>query len=230
MTIPLVALLMSSMLLAASSSAEQDEGDDRWRYMIGLLEIPSALGIFMSENSGQTPPKRAIKIYSAPTAKSSVVATVGDPEKLIQAKLSSEELGALVYKKRRGWYLIGLDDDKRTKGWVSPIDAGRFIPVDVLFISRLTYLNQHWDKRVWSLPRRGSASRRLRLKGEGNPLSYDVNITGTRRVRGELWLKVEVLGPGRCRGMNELAVIARGWTPAYTRKGELIAWYYSGGC
>jgi len=222
-----IAIVIGSMLLTNSISAQQEE--DRWRYMIGLLEIPSALGPFMSLNSERAPAKRAIKIYSAPSAKSRIIAVVDDPEKIAQAKLTSEELAALAFRKRNGWYLIGLEG-KRAKGWVSPADAGTFIPVDKLFIDKMTYLNHHWDKRLWRLPSRQSSYRRLRLKGDGTPPQYDVDITGARRVGGKLWLRIEALGPGRCRGMNEPKVIARGWVPAYTEGGALIAWYYSGGC
>lgn len=227
--IRVVVCLIGSMLLAASVRAQQEEEQDRRRYMIGLLEIPSVLGPFMSLDSERPTSKRAVKIYSAPTAQSKIIAVIDDPEKIASTKLSSEEIGAPAYKKRDGWYLIGLEEGN-ARGWISPTDAGAFIPVDRLFIERLAYLNEHWDKRLWSLPERGSSSRRLRLKGERTPPEYDVNITGTKRVGGKLWLRVEVLGPGRCRGLNEPRVIARGWVPAFTPRGELIAWYYSGGC
>lgn len=222
-----VALLACSLLLTAGISAQQEE--DARRYMIGLLEIPSVLGTFMSLNSEQTPASRPIKIYSAPTTKSRLVAVVDDREKIIWTKLTSEEFGAVAYQKKNGWYLIGLEGS-RARGWVSPSDAGKFIPVDRLLVDRMAYLNEHWDKRIWSLPSRASSTRRWRLKGEGNPPSYDVNITAAKRVKHILWLRIEILGPGRCRGLEEPKVIARGWVPAYTAKGDLVAWYYSGGC
>ena len=58
----------------------------------------------------------------------------------------------MTYQEKEGWYLIGLKDEKLTRGWVSQEDAGEFRPYENLIADSLTYLTKEWDGSIWKIP------------------------------------------------------------------------------
>ena len=226
-----ITLASVMLLLATSVSAQIGKQVEDTQHMIGLLEVPRLFGIYNLDSPSASPSSQgAIKLYSAPTTKAGVMAVAEKPEDIEAAEHAYEEKSAVTYKRHTGWYLIGVSTNSgTTKGWISAREAGAFYSLGRLLLRSMSYLTEHWDKRLWTLPTTLSRNKRIAIKGYGRPVHYDVNVISAKKKGHQLWLRVELLGPGRCSGV-EPKVIAKGWIPAYSRRGNLNAWFYSRGC
>jgi hypothetical protein len=109
--------------------------------------------------------------------------------------------------------------------WVSLEDAGPFRSLPELLMNGLAYLTNDWDRLL--VPEPGGIGLRIPTAPEG---FTDVVLIETREWQGALWLRIDVLGPGRCREPGQPPVMARGWIPAHASSGKPNAWFFSTGC
>ena len=210
-----------------SSSIEASKIIDEQQNMIGLLEIPSIFGI--ADPNG--PPgselpfyKKPIKVYSDPSMNSKIVKFVEGQNDLEMKEHGYEISSVIIYQEKEGWYLIGLENNKLNRGWVSPEDAGKFRPYEELIAESLTYLTKEWDGVIWKIPGINN-----KLESLINLSTRHVKIIETKKVDNKLWLQIEVLNPGWCT-FEDPKVINKGWIPAFSSKGHPNVWFYSRGC
>jgi hypothetical protein len=97
--------------------------------------------------------------------------------------------------------------------------------------SSLAYLDGDWDGRVWSdaggLTWVGSS-----LFGAGSAAArseYPVEIREVRATPSGPWLLVDLFAVSRCHE-PQAPVVHRGWIPAFSSRGRLVAGTYPGGC
>lgn len=212
-----------------SSSIEIDGSriTDNQQNMIGLLELPSIFGVADPNGPpGSTLPfnKKSIRIYSAPSINSTVIKLVECKNDLELKEHGYEVLSAVAYQQKKGWYLIGIKNNKLNKGWITPNDAGKFRPYEELIVNSLTYLTNEWDGIIRKVPAINSNFESLIKLSTGH-----VRIIATKKVDNKLWLQIELLNPGWCT-LEDPQVINKGWIPAFSLKDHPNVWFYSRGC
>jgi hypothetical protein len=130
-----------------------------------------------------------------------------------------EELAAIVLAEREDWYQLRLSDGA---AWLRAPAAASFYSLEKLYLEALTYLTEHWDRRLAQSP--GGALSHV----PGDDSQPDVEVLRSTRVNNEVWFYVAMVTP-RCTGEDEV-VIRRGWVPAHTKSGQNTIWFYSRGC
>lgn len=211
------------------SSLETDESRSityKQNNMIGLLELPSIFGIADPNGPpGSTLPfnKKIITVYNAPSMKSTVIKLIKCPDDLELREHSYEVLSVVTYQEKEGWYLIGIKNNKLTRGWICPEDAGKFRPYKELITDSLTYLTDEWDGIIWRTPDINSNSESIKEF----PTRH-VRIIETKKINNKLWLHIELLNPGWC-DLEDPKAIKKGWIPAFSKSCPNV-WFYSRGC
>ena len=134
-----------------------------------------------------------------------------------------ETPGAVVLDQQDDWFKIRLAEGE---AWIRGSSENRFMAIEDLLASNLTYIAEPDGKGLSSIP--GSTDR---------PISTDLLSTGrsvqlldSRSMNGELWLKVAVHAHSPCDSAEEPVTVAEGWLPAHTQTGVPIVWFYSRGC
>ncbi|MFC1567512.1 hypothetical protein ACFL3R_01575, partial [Thermodesulfobacteriota bacterium] len=210
----LVFLLIASELVVAEAVN---------RRVVGLVELPSVFGKFDPNGPpGLVPPAnvQAVQIYSHPSRNSPVVGKISGLESVETKEFDYEAPAAVVYKIVDGWVLIHITDSlKNGFGWVSPHERGSFHPLVDLLNSGLCYLEEDWDGVLYESTNTLKGIKRIRVDGERR----DINIVRSKEHQGVLWLEVELLGPGRCKGENP-EVLVKGWIPAHKKDGKTNIW------
>ena len=100
--------------------------------------------------------------------------------------------------------------------------------VSELLLGRLTYLNDEWNGRVFS-EAGGRTFTLSEIKGVRARGEYPVNLLELRSTDSGAWLRVEILGGDPCAD-TPTAPVHKGWIPAYSERGLLVAGYHPGGC
>lgn len=196
---------------------------------IGVLELPKVFG---SRDPNGPPgsrlstPSEPIKIFFQPKKDALVLSVVHKPEALKTVEFDYEESGVVVYQKNNGWYLIGLPHGA-SRGWVASRDAGTFHPIEELLVSGSAFLTKSWDGKIRNTP--GLSVPGKAVDYSNTPFEQDIKVVEAKRIDDRLWLRVELLTPGRCKGMD-VKSIASGWIPAYSESGHLTAWFNARGC
>jgi hypothetical protein len=213
---------LATPVLAEQAPAEALTG------LLGVLEIPKLI----SAPDPNAPPgsrlpvaPRPVRLYAGPDREARVVAVARRLEDLAVIEFAYEESGAAIFGRRDGWYLVGLARGGR--GWISPDDGGRFHSLPSLLSGHPAYLTGVWDGTVRRAPEASSKPNRVDLSSVA--FDRDINVVGTLPVGGRLWLEVELLPEGRCKG-TDVKPIARGWLPAHDHRGRLNVWFYPRGC
>jgi hypothetical protein len=216
------------LALLLYSACAPSWGDNAAPRIVGLLELPSVFGTRDPDGPpGLTPPARpsTIPLHSQPGSKAPIVIEVSDPGSIEAQEFDYEALAAVAYAVSDEWVLIRVKQgSKYTEGWIPPRHRGPFHPILNLLKEGLTYSTKDWDGVLLESPGASGAGRRVRP----DPLEMDINILETKAVQGTVWLKVELLGPGRCNGTPK--VIAQGWLSLYAKSGKPNAWFRSRGC
>jgi hypothetical protein len=188
--------------------------------VIGLVEIPSVL------SEPQAAARRAVTLRTEPSDAAPVACVVRAAEDVDTREHGYEELSAVVYETRTGWYGLRCHGSGDRLAWLPAKDTGPFRPLEELVQHGLAYLTTQWDRSLYEKPRRSAASHRLRLASR----EPDITVADSTVVDGELWLLVIVFGEGRCRAEEPGPVVDAGWIPAHAANGESAAWFYSRGC
>lgn len=220
-----VSFVRSSLVVAA-------EGNQ----MLGLIEIPSLFGtVDPSGPPGQTLKGKAssVQIRVRPSNDSSIAFELTKSGDVRSREHGYEEHSAVVFAKKKGWYLIASSSGQ--KGWLNPKDAGQFRTYKDLIEKDLAYLNGNWDGKMYSNPNKSAPFVVEENLGSRSSWSSaleasrsDVKVLGSKKVASQLWFKVEVV-KGRCEG-KETSVVAKGWVPGYQDSGEPNLWFYPRGC
>lgn len=202
--------------------------------MIGLLTLPSVFGPEepgMGDADWQRSP---VPVYASPQQGARKLAELDAPADFATREYTYEKKAVVVYEQRPGWYLIGLRGDKRA--WLSAKSTADYYPIGELLVRRLSYLNEHWNRKLWQAPTtyRGWNSR-LKAGDSDGDVELPVRVTDSLTVGEGLWLQIETLRNDPCTAgevdqSGNPVIVDRGWIPAYAENGELVAGFYSRGC
>ena len=198
--------------------------------VVGLVELPSILGTADPDGPpGMIPPAQIqpVPLHSHPTGKSPVVAMISSPDAVETKEFDYEARAAVVYEMADDWVLVRMmvDSSSYELGWIHPNWRGPFHPVEDLFKSGLCYLTTDWDGFLYV----DAGNSKVVSKTKPNGQTRDIDILEMRKLRDRLWVVVELLGPGRCEGI-EPEIVAKGWLPVHKRDGKLNVWFFSRGC
>jgi hypothetical protein len=98
-------------------------------------------------------------------------------------------------------------------------------------VSALVYLDRDWDGRIFTEPA-GRTSVRSALESAGAAGTrdeYPADVLEVRQTATGPWLLVDLYAVSRCSDPRA-APVHRGWVPAYSSAGRLVAGTYPGGC
>jgi hypothetical protein len=215
-----VALLPVLAMFVATAMSRPAGAADAAAHLVGLVEIPAVLG------DSAAPTHHSVTLRTAASETSPIACVVGTPNDLETREHGYEELSAVVYDTKPGWYRIRCHSNGGTFAWLAAADGGTFHSLEELVQHGLAYLTAEWDRSLYQRPRRTAASHRVRVVAQ----QPDIAVADTVVVDGELWLLVIVYGEGRCTAEEPAPVLDAGWTPAHSLGGALTAWFYSRGC
>jgi hypothetical protein len=137
-----------------------------------------------------------------------------------------EESGVTVYGRLRGFYLVGRKSGGRA--WFPEGFAGAFHPTEKLVLDRLNYLTESWDRRLRSEPSPSAPPRTVRI-APGEHHDIPATVHEAKVTPDGIWIRVDVLGPGRCQGPDPRAIDS-GWIPLWGADAKPTVWFYSRGC
>lgn len=134
-----------------------------------------------------------------------------------------ETPGAVVLEQHGDWFKIRLADGE---AWMRGSGENRFMPMEDLLASNLTYIAEPDGRGLSSVP--GSTDRPIAagLLSAGR----SVRVLESRTINGELWLRVAVYGQSPCESPEDPVTVAEGWLPARTQTGEPMVWFHARGC
>ena len=217
------------VLLTLSGLAVAGPGEPR---LTGLVELPGLFGTIDPDGPpGALLPADPVPVplFADPDAGSPRIALVSSPGSLEWREFDYEAAAAVAYGEERGWVRVALRDDGGHRyGWVPPEHHGTVHGLADLLEHGLAYLTPGWDGLLRDVPSTASASARIDRADPG--AFVDVNVIETLEAGDITWLKVEVLGPGRCEMAGSPTVEATGWVPALAADGRTAAWFHSRGC
>ena len=151
--------------------------------LIGLVTLANIFG--PPEGAGLPANERVpVPVYASPEAGAEKVGEPGRPEAFETREYSYESDAVVVYARQPGWYRIGLAKDERA--WLSAKSADEFFTVAELLAGRLTYLNEHWDRKLWQSPDVFKAWNSKLRQAPGERVEIPVNVLDTREVDGGL--------------------------------------------
>ena len=199
------------------------------RKVVGLVELPSVFGKYDPKGPpGLVRPAyvQAVPMYSHPSNNSSVIGQISGLESIETMEFDYEAPAAVVYEMVDDWVLVHITDSSKIEfGWVSPHSSGPIHPLMDLLNSGLCYLEEDWDGVLYESANSSNSTKQIQETGKRR----DINIVRSKEHQGELWLEVELLGPGRCKGEIP-EVLAKGWVSAHKKSGKPNVWFYSRGC
>jgi len=196
---------------------------------LGLVELPGILGTVDPDGPpGMIPPAQIqpVPLHSHPTGTSPVVAMISNPDAVETKEFDYEARAAVVYEMVDDWVLVRMmvDSSSNILGWIHPNSRGPYHPVEDLFKSGLCYLTTDWDGFLYA----DVGNSKVVSKTTRNEQTSDINILEIRKLRDQLWVEVELLGPGRYEGIKP-EIVAKGWVPVHKRDGKLNVWFFSRG-
>jgi len=214
------------LLFAASELVIAGTGNQK---ILGLVELPTVLGKYDPNGPpGHIRPAhvQAIPVYSHHSINSPVVGQISGLESVETKEFAYEAPAAVVYGIVDSWVLIHIiDSSKNEFGWIAPPVCGPFHSLVDLLNSGLCYLEEDWDGILYE----GAKFLKIVKRIQEVMKRRDINIVWSEEHQGALWLEVELLGPGRCKGERP-EVLAKGWVPAHKKDGKLNIWFHSRGC
>jgi hypothetical protein len=217
-----LSIYLTGVMLASLVMFAQEPNGGGPGPVLGIVEIPELFVI--DEKSGKYAPRAAPTIYTRPSSESKVTTLIYSPEAVDTAEYGYEEKGALVYGREGEFFLIRT---ARGVGWLSPQDAGRFHPIEMLIKRTLTYLTDAWDGFVHVAPSGGKRTRVQQRRPYG---PEDVRVKSLQNVGGKLWVEIEVISHSFCESDKPATVKASGWVPMHDETGAPTIWFSSRGC
>lgn len=200
--------------------------------LIGIVELPTVIGPPETGGVVAASPATAVGLHAEPGG--TPFARVVRLEAFALREFGYEAAGVEVHARQPGWWQIGLRKPLPEKAWLRVDEAGVFHPLDALLRERQTYLDANWNGHLWT-----DAAAGARRTAVASPLreaeasdaadQIAVRVLDTRKLDEGLWLKVETLAESPCK-IPEPAVVDRGWIPAYSDTGALVAGWHSRGC
>lgn len=196
---------------------------DAW---IGLLELPELFGPGETGGLVGAVPRKPVDVYAEPSATAAVVLRTTDFRDFEHREISYEKGAAVVTEHRSGWVRVTLAGQAK-RGWVALNGNRTFHDLAKLLPERQTYLNEHWDRRVWNAVDGGATAMRIPAR-EGRP-EYPMDVREVRETDSGIWLRVALFAHDPCEG-GDSGIATEGWVPAYSQAGRLVAWFHSRGC
>jgi len=194
--------------------------------ILGLLVLSDLFAAGETGGVGMAEPVVPLPLYSAPVDGTTPVRLIDDASELAWREYAYEAGAAVVIGVRDGWHRIRLADG--SAGWVRPDHADRFIPLDALFSGHLTYLTGAWAGQLWRSGRGGWRAFGID-HDHGHGRETPAEVVAIEADGDSLWLEVAIPETSPCEG-GGAEIRARGWVPAWNRKGKLNVWFYSRGC
>lgn len=199
--------------------------------LIGLVEIPGLFGVLdLDGPPGAMPPARVepVPVHEEP-GRGEPFAWVQAPEDIEWGEHAYEASAAMAFGERDAWVLVAVrQGEVRRYGWVPPAHAGSLHRLETLLVDGLAYLTADWNGTLHQDADAASASARFHPGSAETPRA--VNVLRAVELDGVLWLRVELLGPGRCEAAEPPLVEATGWLPALAEDGRPNAWFHARGC
>jgi hypothetical protein len=225
-TRPLAALLATTLALAADAAIAQEPPR-----LIGLVELAGLFGVQDPDGPpGAMPPARVepVPVHEEP-GEGEPFRMVAMPQAIEWHEHDYEAPAALAFDAQDGWVMVALrEGEARRYGWVPPTHAGPLHRLETLLVNGLAYLTTEWDGRLFDAADLDAAS--ARFEPSSARTQRAVNVLRAIERDGVLWLRVELLGPGRCETVEPPEVEATGWLRALAPDGRPNAWFYSRGC
>lgn len=210
--------------------------------LIGLLDLDN----IVRGGCGPAPDRDTERVYGAPSQNGPSVGTLhwhevpdrgchlmieraGGIKELVPTLESGYEIpAAIVYERRGSWFRIRLE---KGSAWISRDDVSEFLPYPELVRTKLPYVLQGWDGTLRTTP--GVSSKVTPLTAGWRELlerGPSIRLVDTRRVGGELWLRIELITDERCGQKLEGMTPVGGWIPAYQASRAPTVWFSSRGC
>jgi len=153
----------------------------------------------------------AFAVYSSPNKNEPPIGRFDDRDfDSINAGTQGER--PIVFSRLPGWLEVGLDNERRSYRdesvkhvWIED-DPGRWSVRHVAAVEREKLLTAEWGLEAWPA----------------------VEVMETRRVNGELWLRVSVVAGAPCEfsiGDVDEIVLGEGWIRAHAPSGRPMVWY-----
>lgn len=221
--------------------ASTGEAEDR---VLGLVAIPQVFGIAACEAYAPTP----IHLFSAPRSSAPIgqirvaqpwtfdgfggceglkvevyLARDGEAADLPTLEAGYEAPAAIVLEKLDGWFKIRLADGA---AWMRASEENQYFPLEDLLRENLAYVAHPDAADFAGEPADLDGYARVGQLQAGSP----VDVLETYEEAGMLWLKVAVLSHSPCESVEDPVIVAQGWMPAHTSRGEPAVWFYSRGC
>lgn len=197
--------------------------------LMGLVELPGLFGTVDPDGPpGAVAPERIrpVPLHVEPGA-DRAFRLIDARELLEWAEHDYEAPAAKAYGMRDDWVLVAITDGSGY-GWVPPGHTGRLHRLEALLTDGLAYLTTDWNGELREVPATDAPS--VRFARSTPDADRSANVLEAVEHDGVLWLRVELLGPGRCETVGPIPVDATGWIPALAGDGRPNAWFYSRGC
>lgn len=221
-----------------------------WEYLdnsperlAGLLDLPAII----QYGCGGPVKRDTARVFATPSEEGAHVGTVymrdegdagcglmleradGRKETIPTMESGYEIPAAMVYERRGTWFRIRL---AKGSAWIRHTSVDDFLPYPDLLRSKLSFIPQGWDGVLREGA--GSAHKVVPLPREWAELldrGLDIDYLGSRRVGGELWVRVRLSsGPESCGATPKELPRVSGWMPAYRKSRTPSLWFASRGC
>jgi hypothetical protein len=229
MTRPLPCLLAAALVATASADP-----------YVGFVDMAS---VFRAQ--GLDPALRtSVTVWAGPSPKAPAVATLeagsgGVYEfPVVGQEIDYEESSAKVFDTRvdgdplRPWVQVELADG--TRGWVTGEEAGIFRELGKLYEESLVDSTRSWGGALHGLPGGPVEVDADSLRDRDANGAYSVDVLGSTRLEGFLWLRVRLLRENPCEGTYDFDDpangFAEGWAPFFDLRGRENFHRFSRGC
>jgi hypothetical protein len=244
-----MAVFMAVILFVSIGNIKAYARNDWWdvlnkapERLIGLLDLDA----IVRGGCGPAPERATARVYAAPSENGPSVGTLywhevpnvecdlmierpGGIKELVPTLESGYEIPAvIVYERRGSWFRIRLEKDS---AWIRRDDVTEFLPYPELLREKMAYVIQGWNGTLRATP--GVSSKVTLLTAGWKEMvqrSPSIRLLDTRRLGGELWLRIELITDEICGPDLTGMTPVRGWIPAYHTSRAPTLWFASRGC
>ena len=130
-----------------------------------------------------------------------------------------KDFAFIVLEEKGKWVKIALDQGA---GWIAKESGSKSYSYEDLAFGGLSQIASGWNGFLFRTA--GGRKWKPAVKTDRS-----VNVIDSRRVKGALWFKVQLLADSPCEAQDP-AVAAVGWIPAYDANGDPLVDYATRGC